>query len=115
MDALIGGDGSDTFDFNAINETGNSASTRDLIMDFKQGQDRIDLSTIDASSALSGNNTFIFRGAATRFGTARDGEILYVQENGLTVIYGDTDGDTAPEFQIALIGPYSSTAGDFIL
>ncbi|OYW53152.1 MAG: hypothetical protein B7Y80_17460 [Hyphomicrobium sp. 32-62-53] len=115
VDALIGGDGSDTFDFNAINETGNSASTRDLIMDFEQGQDRIDLSTIDASSALSGNNTFIFRGAATSFGTARDGEIRYVQENGLTVIYGDTDGDTAPEFQIALTGQYSLTAGDFIL
>ena len=115
VDTLIGGGGRDTFDFNAINETGNSASTRDLIMDFEQGRDRIDLSTIDASSALRGNNAFLFRGAATSFGTARDGEIRYVQENGLTVVYGDTDGDTAPEFQIALNGTYNLTAGDFIL
>lgn len=115
IDILIGGGGSDTFDFNAINEMGNSASTRDLILDFEQGLDRIDLSTIDASSALRGNNAFVFSGAATSFGTARDGEIRYVHKNGLTVIYGDTDGDTAPEFQIALNGIYDLTAGDFIL
>lgn len=114
-DVLWGDEGSDTFDFNAVSETGNSATTRDIIMDFEQGRDRIDLSTIDASSALRGNNSFLFRDEQLSFGTASDGEIRYVHENGMTVIYGDTDRDSAPEFQIALNGIYNLTSADFIL
>lgn len=115
VDSLRGGAGADVFDFNNVNETGNTATTRDLILDFEQGQDRIDLSTIDASSSLSGNNAFLFRGAIASFGTAADGEIRYAQEGGLTVIYADTDNDSAPEFQIALNGLYTLTAADFVL
>lgn len=114
-DTLWGGAGSDTFDFNAVSDTGNSASSRDVIMDFEQGLDRIDLSTIDASSALRSNNAFVFKGNAASFGTSSDGEIRYVHENGMTVIYGDTDRDSAPEFQIALNGLYTLTSADFIL
>jgi Ca2+-binding RTX toxin-like protein/subtilisin-like proprotein convertase family protein len=114
-DRLWGGIGSDTFDFNSVSESGNSASARDVIMDFEQGLDRIDLSTIDATSARSGNNAFVFRGNATSFGTSSDGEIRYVHENGMTIIYGDTDRDSTPEFQIALNGIYTLTSADFIL
>ncbi|MBM3519490.1 MAG: hypothetical protein FJX63_01750, partial [Alphaproteobacteria bacterium] len=114
-DVLWGGAGSDLFDFNSVSETGNSASARDVIMDFQQGTDRIDLSTIDASSARRGNNVFLFQGSATSFGTSADGEIRYVHENGMTVIYGDTDRDSTPEFQIALDGIYTLTSADFIL
>lgn len=115
VDTLTGGAGNDIFDFNAVNETGNTATTRDVITDFQQGQDRIDLSTIDASSSLGGNNAFLFRGAIAAFGTAADGEIRYAQENDMTVIYADTDNDSAPEFQIALNGLYTLTAADFVL
>ena len=114
-DILWGGAGSDTLDFNAIGETANSATGRDLIMDFQQGLDRIDLSTIDASSVLGNNNAFLFRGQTASFGTARDGEIRYVHENGMTLIFGDTDSDIAPEFQIAMNGVYNLSALDFIL
>lgn len=114
-DILWGGAGSDTLDFNAIGETANSATGRDLIMDFQQGLDRIDLSTIDASSVLGNNNAFLFRGQTASFGTARDGEVRYVHENGMTLIFGDTDSDIAPEFQIAMNGVYNLSALDFIL
>lgn len=62
-----------------------------------------------------GHNAFVFRGAATSFGTSRAGEIRYTQENGTTIIYGDTDSDIAPEFQIVLNGLSSLTGSDFIL
>ena len=114
-DVLWGGEGSDTFDFNAVNESGIATTSRDVIMDFQQGQDRIDLGTIDASSAQSGNNAFVFRGESSAFGTSSSGEIRYMHQDGLTVIYGDTDRDTAPEFQIALNGTYNLTSADFIL
>lgn len=115
VDQINGGAGSDTFDFNSISETGNSATARDVIIDFEKGLDRIDLSTIDASSVLRANNAFVFKGDAAGFGTSSDGEIRYMHENGVTVIYGDTDRDSAPEFQIALNGIYTLTFGDFIL
>lgn len=117
VDTLAGGSGGDIFDFNAVSETGNDATTRDVITDFQQGQDRIDLSTIDAAPATrNSNDAFIFRGAIAAFGTSTSGEIRYAQENGnMTIIYGDTDGDSAAEFQIALNGLYTLTAADFVL
>ncbi|WP_395660327.1 S8 family serine peptidase [Aestuariivirga sp.] len=114
-DILWGGEGSDTFDFNAVNESGITTTSRDVIMDFQQGQDRIDLGSIDASSVQSGNNAFLFRGESSAFGTAPNGEIRYMHQDGLTVIYGDTDRDSTPEFQIALNGIYTLTSADFIL
>lgn len=115
VDALWGGAGSDTFDFNAATDTGNTSLTRDSIMDFESGLDSIDLSTIDASSSRSGNNAFVFRGEASNFGTSADGEIRFVHESGMTIIYGDTDRDSTPEFQIALNGIHVLTSSDFIL
>lgn len=114
-DTLTGGAAADIFDFNAAAETGVSATTRDVITDFQQGLDRIDLSTIDASGSLRGNNAFLFLGNTTAFGTAPDGGIGFVQEGQYTVIYGDTDQDNAVEFQIALLGTYTLTAADFVL
>ena len=48
-DTISGGAGSDTFDFNAITESTANTATADRIQDFVRGQDRIDLSTIDAN------------------------------------------------------------------
>lgn len=114
-DILWGRAGSDTFYFRAVNDTGNTDRTRDIIMDFEQGLDRIDLSAIDASSRLSGNNSFVFQGELTNFGTDPNGEIRYAHENGKTIVYGDTDRDSATEFQIALNGIYTLASSDFVL
>ncbi|AWB48226.1 hypothetical protein HYN69_06625 [Gemmobacter aquarius] len=114
-DTLRGGAGADTFDFNFASDTGNTSATRDVITDFEKGIDRIDLGTIDASTALRNNNAFVFKGQTSSFGVSADGEIRYTHENGNTIIYADTDRDSTPEFQIALTGIFDLSATDFIL
>lgn len=119
-DTLIGGMGNDVFDFNSISETGNSDTTCDVINDFLQGFDKIDLSTIDASSAVGGNNAFVFNGTGP-ITTSSSGEIRYQRfdnigtDNDYTMIYGDTNATASAEFQIKLVGLYTLTASDFVL
>lgn len=120
-DVMTGGTDRDTFDFNLIQETGKTASTRDVIRDFTTGEDKIDLSTIDANSRAGGDQAFRFitRADAPFSGTA--GELRYAREdrsgtsNDITVIYGDTDGDKITDFQLELAGLKTLTAGDFLL
>jgi hypothetical protein len=61
-DILNGGAGSDRFDFNAIAESGKTATTRDSIADFTHLADDLDLSTIDARAGVAGNQAFTFIG-----------------------------------------------------
>lgn len=61
--ARAGGTGTDTFDFNAIGETA-VGSSRDVITDFRRAEyDVIDLSTIDADTIWSGNQSFTYVGS----------------------------------------------------
>ncbi len=119
-DYLEGGDGNNTFVFNAVSETGNSSSTCDLITDFWHGYDKINLSAIDASTILTGNNAFVFKGTAA-FGTSSSGEIYYKQfnnagtANDYTLVYIDNDKDSASEAIIKLTGLITLTASDFYL
>jgi serralysin len=123
-DYLTGGAGNDTFVFNATSETANSIIVCDVISDFKHGQDKIDLHVIDASSLLSGNNTFAFVGFGTSakpFGTSNIGEVTFKQfdnageDNDYTLVYLDTNATAASEAMIKLIGLVDLTASDFIL
>ncbi len=115
-DGLGGGIGSDIFDFNALNEMGTSSSTWDIISDFVRGQDRIDLSTLDANTATSPNDAFRFIGSAA-FSANATGQLRYVYESskGYGVLFGSTDADTTPEFAIQLMGVSSLSSSDFNL
>lgn len=119
-DTLTGGVGRDTFNYDQLSEIGNASATRDTITDFTVGSDRIDLRDIDASSVLSGNNAFVFRGTGA-FTTSASGELRVVQVNNAgtandyTILYGDTDRDTASEFQIKLTGLIALKAADILL
>ena len=119
-DRLTGGTGLDVFDFDAPSETGNSGATRDIITDFRHLTDDIDLSGMDASSLLAGNNSFTWRGTGA-FGTAAIGELRYAKydkagtANDYTAVFGDTDADNASEFQIELQGLINLSAADFML
>lgn len=103
---LTGGTGNDRFDFNAFSELGASSTTRDVITDFSSG-DKIDLSTIDANTSLTGDQAFTHVSAFTTAGS----QIMY--SNG--VVYFNTDHDTTAEYQIQLTGAPQLTASDFIL
>lgn len=109
-DVLTGGTGYDIFDFNALNETGLTSTTWDVITDFVRGQDKIDLSTLDANTATLANDAFTaVIGSASAFTAA--GQLKVV--NG--VLYGNTDADNTAEFAIQLTGISSLTTADFVL
>jgi Ca2+-binding RTX toxin-like protein len=119
-DTLTGGLDRDHFTFVSMRDMTTRVTTTDVITDFRRGQDRIDLSAIDASTRIAGNNTFTFD--KTRpFGTAKEGDIYYKKfnlagtRNDYTLVYIDTDGDRAAEAVIKVMGLHNFTAGDFIL
>jgi Ca2+-binding RTX toxin-like protein len=120
-DVLIGGTGNDTFRFTST--TGSNPSARDVIragdgaIAFEKAGaslgDRIDLSAIDANTSAGGTQHFTF---GTSHGVGR----LWTSTSGtMTLINGNTDGDSAIEFQIAIddgaVSASAYTAADFLL
>ncbi|MHA6731517.1 M10 family metallopeptidase C-terminal domain-containing protein [Devosia sp. A369] len=114
-DTLTGGAGNDVFQFKAVNEMGTRAGYRDVITDFKQGADKIDLSAIDANSRVAGNQAFSFVAGDDTIFNKKPGEIAWHTEKGITVIQGDINGDGRHDFEIQLTGHIQLTEGDFIL
>ncbi len=113
-DGLIGGAGVDKFDFNVIADFGKTLKTRDVITDFVQSVDRIDLATLDASTKAANNNAFSFIGNSAFHKIA--GELRAAgNANGSTIVSGDLDGNGIVDFQIELKGLFTLTAADFIL
>ena len=111
-DTLRGGLGDDSFNFNSVNDSAVGAQ-RDHIVDFAQGEDVIDVSTIDANAGVGGNQTFDFIGNAAFSNTA--GELRAMNSGGNTIVAGDRDGDGNADFQILVVGVTGLTEGDFVL
>ncbi len=110
-DTLTGGRGkgmSDTFIFRSAAEAG-VGKARDVITDFRHGDDRIDLARIDADTTTPGNQAFTFIGAA-RFSE----EAGQLRSAG-SVVSGDIDGDGVADFQIGNTRADILTETDFIL
>ena len=82
-----------------------------MISDFTSGQDKIDLSTLDANTATVTNDAFngTLISSATSFTTA--GQLKLVSG----VLYGNTDADSTAEFAIQLTGITALSAVDFVL
>ncbi len=112
-DVTTGGAGRDTFDFNGIKDSLAGTATRDTITDFRHLFDKIDLSTIDASSKTAGNGAFTFLGKAAF--THHAGELHVTTTTASTLISGDVNGDGVADFQIMLKGALTLTAADFVL
>ena len=93
------------------------AASRDIITDFINGTDRIDLSAIDANSTTIGNNafTFIGTGAFAGGGAGGAGQLRYSFAGTNTLVEGDVDGGGAADFQIQLTGNHTMTAADLML
>ena len=119
-DTMSGGNGNDHFVFNTVSESGTSATSCDVITDFWTGQDKINLSAIDAFASSSVNDTFVLKGTAA-FNDATHGEVRYQKfdnsgiANDYTMVWIDNDADTGVEMAIRLTGLYNLSASDFIL
>ncbi len=94
------------------------AGNRDVLRTFTLGQDKIDLSAIDANPDFFSPDVdaFTFIGNAAFGGNA--GELNFFQQGSgstaITVVGGDLDGDGIADFEIQLTGLVNLTAGDFI-
>ncbi len=106
-DMLFGGDNLDYFFFRSSSEAGFGAA-RDVIGDFETGLDLIDLSRIDATTAV-GNGTFTFIGADPFASVS--GQLRYADG----IIQGDINGDGAADFEIEIAGAVALTESDFVL
>ncbi|MGQ3280930.1 MAG: calcium-binding protein, partial [Shinella sp.] len=111
-DKLYGGSGADTFLFQSHKQS--DMLERDIIYDFSHAQgDKIDLSAIDASVSVSGNQVFAFIGANAFSNKA--GELRAIIKNGETFIHGDMNGDSTIDFSVKLATAVNLTSSDFIL
>ena len=101
-DTLTGGAGADIFQFKSIAHSGVGVG-RDIVTDFEQGSDLIDLSSIYAT-------TFIGTAAFSR----QAGEVRYASFDGATIIEADTNGDGRGDFQLELDDSLEMTIADFL-
>jgi serralysin len=106
-DTLVGGAGADIFDFNYIKDA--PAGARDTIQDFVRGVDHIDLRTIDASTAVTGDQAFSF--IAAKSFTGQSGQLNFANR----VLSGDVNGDKVADFQVYVSSVPALAATDFYL
>lgn len=133
-DTVTGGTGDDTFHFMVPPGTGKNTfgftsvssgwvssklKAPSVITDFGNGDDKIDLSAIDANAKVRGDQEFKFLG--TNGFTRHAGELFYQKVDlagtakDKTMIYGDMNGDGKADFHIELTGLKTLDTGDFIL
>jgi len=114
VDIFLGGAGADRFAFAAASHSVVGANA-DRIGDFIRTEgDRIDLSAVDANTAIAGDQAFSFIGSGLYTGVA--GQLRFaVTSPGTTTIAGDLNGDGASDFHIALTGAIALAAADFVL
>lgn len=109
-DTLTGKGGDDRFDFNSFKES-SVGSKRDIITDFKRGQELIDLKGIDAKT---GSNNQKFTWIDKQGFHDKKGELRYIDKGASCIVQGDVDGDGKADFEI-LVKVGSLGASDFLL
>jgi Ca2+-binding RTX toxin-like protein len=121
-DYLVGNEGADIFQYFAVEESQNvlinGVNQLDQIVDFTLGQDKIDLSAIDANPTLDGDQAFTFIADPAHYTGDWTGVVwqtILDPRNGIATLNVSIDGDAAAEMQIYMSHPYQFTANDFIL
>jgi serralysin len=99
-----------------VNETLKGAK-RNKIFYFVSKIDKIELLTIDANSAFTGNQAFRFSGITVKANSVwyQSGEVDNILATKDIIVYGDIDGKTGTDFEIWLVGGTSVVSGDFVL
>jgi serralysin len=119
-DYLVGGADADIFKYFAVEDSQNilinGLLQQDQIADFVQGQDKIDLSAIDADPGLPGDQAFVFVADPAHYTGNCTGVVAQITwADGTASICASTDADPECEFIIYMSHPYQFTANDFIL
>ena len=111
-DMLNGAYGVDhlVFDWSTVSRTG---AARDVIADFTQGEDVLDLSRVDGSLATAAGDAFSWIGVSAFSGAA--GQLRASTNSYGTVVQGDTNGDKVADFEILLTKQLELTSHDFLL
>jgi ELWxxDGT repeat protein len=110
-DTLEGGAGLDRFIFATLDSS--QAASPDIILDFVQGQDRVQVDAIDPSTA-PGNQAFLWIGTAAFAGTGTAQARIW--QDGTDTYAGFDDGSGGPaEMVIRFTGLLNLTALDFVL
>jgi len=102
-DTLTGGSGNDTFVFTNITDSPSGAG--DTITDFTSlagegSDDQIDLSAIDANTAVDGNQTFIFSSHGPDANSIWSTGVANAGGGFDWTLFGDVNGDAVPDFEI---------------
>ncbi|WP_310417002.1 cadherin-like domain-containing protein [Mycoplana sp. BE70] len=134
VDILTGGAGRDVFVFASVKDSApgysgfvnnggfsplSGGGKRDIVTDFVRGEDRLDVSKIDADTKIAGDQAFAWRGKGEFSGKA--GDLIFRTfdvkgtANDRTIVYGDVNRDGRADFQIELAGIINLTRSDFIL
>ena len=138
VDVLVGGHGADVFSFGThvpfntnnitpdifVLDTGVGEGARDVIRDFTQGEDHIDLSLllnltyrfldVDESYQFIGTAAFTGERAQVRYYV--DGDRTMVQLDGTAFLSGAVQGvDGVADGEIELRGAHALAEGDFFL
>lgn len=108
-DTMTGGTGADMFVYTSIWDSTPGTLNHDVITDFVSGEDKIDLSVIDANPVAAGDQAFTFVTAYT--GSA--GEVMYDSATGL--ISADINADGLTDIEIMLEGAPTLLVSDFVL
>ncbi|MGX1743779.1 right-handed parallel beta-helix repeat-containing protein [Bosea sp. NPDC055353] len=111
-DTMSGGAGRDTFIFRSPSESLPGAGNRDVIEWFQRGTDKLDLSLIDANTAVRGDQVFHFAGKTSE---VEANSVSYFHSDHHTIIQGDVDGDGHADFQIELNQAINLSRDHFIL
>jgi Ca2+-binding RTX toxin-like protein len=101
-DVMGGGAGNDRFVYGAMEDFGTLAA-HDVIQDFASGQDKLDLSAIDANSGAAGDQAFQFLATQGTSFTAA-GQLRFAQDGatGKTFVEGNLDANLTADFRIEL-------------
>ncbi|HEV7257266.1 MAG TPA: peroxidase family protein [Bosea sp. (in: a-proteobacteria)] len=110
VNVMQGGAGDDTFRF--LDAAG---ADGDTILDFEPG-DRLDVSGIDANSAVAGNQSFTLI-PGTAFTGPGQLMVSYETRDGVdyTIVSGNISGADGEEFRIDLKGSHNLNGGNFSL
>ena len=102
QDWLFGGSDADRFIFASATEAGTGAS-RDRIVDFTAGADKLDFTAFMTGGSFIG---------AAAFTPGNGPQVRYAAGSG--ILSGDTDGNGSVDFQLQLDGAPVLTAADFL-